>query len=317
MLAPDRDIQPDSNGAVSWHPGRLWSLWDIMINYQIFGLSHLLLLLASEEWGVQRRLAIIDMQKQMPSMERVLGITDTISNQDRERWKGHLQYATSQADQLELQAVHDRIAHFTGKLRFEMSLQDYLGEIRALREAFLDGINFKYFYLYPRRKAEALLQFETAWGDIAKAFPAVRQEAHCAVDLYALNHNTASVFHSMRVAEHGLRAIAKERRIRLPKNKPVEWGTWQEIIKALNDEAVNIAKTKKAGPVKDRALEFYSGAVADLNGFKDEFRNLAFHVRVEYDELQALRALRRVHEFMERISKKIDHRHHRIRWGFR
>ena len=119
----------------------------------------------------------------------------------------------------------------------------------------------------------------------------------------------------MRVAECGLRALAKERRISLPKNKAIEWATWQEIIKALDFEIKRIGETQKAGSAKDAALAFYSGARADLNGFKDEFRNLVMHVRGQYDEFQALRALTQVHDFMARISEKIDHHHYRIRWG--
>ncbi len=121
----------------------------------------------------------------------------------------------------------------------------------------------------------------------------------------------------MRIAECGLRALAKERRLTLPKNKLIEWGTWQEIIKALDGEIRDIGLNKKAGAAKDSALEFYSGARADLNGFKDEYRNLVMHVRSPYDEHQAIRALTKVHAFMERLSTKIDDKHCRIRWKFR
>jgi hypothetical protein len=57
--------------------------------------------------------------------------------------------------------------------------------------------------------------------------------------------------------------------------------------------------------------------VADLNGFKDEYRNLVMHVRADYDESQALRAIQRVHAFLERLSEKLDDRTYRIRWGFK
>src|SRR5205085_247391 len=106
--------------------------------------------------------------------------------------------------------------------------------------------------------------------------------------------------HSMRIAEHGLRALAYERRVKLPRNKQVEWGTWQELIKALDDEIKLIGLKAKAGQAKDAALAFYSGARADLNAFKDEYRNQVSHVRAAYDELQALRALNNVNSFMER-----------------
>ena len=121
----------------------------------------------------------------------------------------------------------------------------------------------------------------------------------------------------MRVAEHGLRALARERRVQLPRNKPVEWGQWQEIIREITKESNRIGERAKAGNSKDNALSFYSGAVSDLNAFKDEYRNQVMHVRTLYGEHQALRVLVKVHAFMERLSEKINHRHYRIRWGLK
>jgi hypothetical protein len=119
----------------------------------------------------------------------------------------------------------------------------------------------------------------------------------------------------MRVAEIGLRAIAKERGISVLKNRPIEWNTWQDVLKALDGEIKKIGETVTAGAAKDRALEFYSGTRAELNGFKDEYRNQVSHVRANYDEFQALRALTNVHSFTERLSAKIDHTHKPIDWG--
>ncbi|MDR3464988.1 MAG: hypothetical protein P4M07_03495 [Xanthobacteraceae bacterium] len=303
-------------------PG-LMGLWDIMINYQIFGLCHLLTHLKAEEIQLEYRIGVVDIGKQhqeVAKLEKVEGtgifVDELVTDADIDRMEGWLRFAKQQADQLELQAVHDRLERFSQKIRIRIRLYDFQAEVRTLRETIESGISFKYFYKYPQRKAEVLLRASGEWAAINKAFPAVEAEAKCAADLYALDHNTGSVFHSMRVAEHGLRALAKERRIVIGKNKPVEWATWQDIIRALEAEA-KVIGGKKVGRAKDRALEFYSGAIADLNGFKDEYRNLVMHVRAEYDELQALRAYQRVHAFMERLAKKLDHKHHRIKWGLR
>jgi protein-disulfide isomerase-like protein with CxxC motif len=103
----------------------------------------------------------------------------------------------------------------------------------------------------------------------------------------------------------------------LPRNKHIDWGAWQEIIKELTKEAAKIGEKASAGAAKDNALSFYSGAISDLNAFKDEYRNQVMHVRKEYDEHQALRALVKVREFMERVSEKMNHKHQRIRWGLK
>jgi hypothetical protein len=185
---------------------------------------------------------------------------------------------------------------------------------RALRDAIDTELNLYFYYQYPRLKGEKLRSCSDEWKAITTAFPDVAEEAFSATDCYALGQNTAAVFHSMRVAEHGLRALAKEREITLRNDKPVEWATWQEIIRGL-DAQITIIGNKKPGEARDAALAFYSGARADLNGLKDEYRNLCFHVRAKYDELQALRALQKVHEFMGRLSGKMDTRHRKIEWG--
>jgi hypothetical protein len=187
---------------------------------------------------------------------------------------------------------------------------------RRLRDAINTELKQYLYFQYPKQKAEKLLAWQEEWKIAVAAFPTIEREAFDATDCYALGHNTASVFHSMRVAEHGLRALAKERKVKLPRNKQVEWATWQEIIRELDKEILAIGN-KRAGNARDAALEFYSGARADLNGFKDEYRNLVMHVRVAYDEHRALRALVNVNAFMGRIAEKIDHKHHRIRWGLR
>jgi hypothetical protein len=187
---------------------------------------------------------------------------------------------------------------------------------RAVRDAVETELKHLYYYQYPKRKGEKFVTWKDDWKTALVAFPSIQQDVYDATDCYALGHNTASVFHSMRIAEHGLRSLAKERRIKLAKNRPVEWGTWQDIIKALDDE-IKAVGGKKAGAAKDAALEFYSGARAELNGFKDEYRNLVMHVRATYDEHQALRALTSINAFMERLAAKINHKHYRIRWGLR
>lgn len=221
------------------------------------------------------------------------------------------------AKELDLRSTQHRVETFERKLLFNMKGEEYLNEIRVLREAFEYDLRDCYFYHYPRAKVEVLLRGASEWKNIFEAFPDVKREAGAACDCYALGHNTASIFHSMRVAEHGLRAIAKERRVSLAKNKPLDWGTWQDIITGLNAESEHIGKKAAAGAAKDNALSFYSGALADLNAFKDEYRNQVMHVRKDYDEHQALRAMTKVHAFMERISERLNHKNNRIRWGLK
>lgn len=244
--------------------------------------------------------------------------TDELSDFDKENGKQIIDATTNLANSLGgLRSTKHRISEFGRKLRFSITGSEYKNEIKVLREALEFDLSECMFYHYPADRFEVLRRSADDWMRVKKAFPEVAVEALIAYDCYALKQHTASVFHIMRVAERGLRALAKERRIKLPKNKLLDWATWQEIISALNLEATKIGQKARAGAAKDNALSFYSGAIADLNAFKDEYRNQVMHVRKDYDEQQTLRALVKVHGFMDRLSERIDHSHNRIRWGLK
>ncbi len=120
----------------------------------------------------------------------------------------------------------------------------------------------------------------------------------------------------MRIAEVGLRALAKERRIKLPK-KPLEWANWQDIINAIRTEVKRIANAE-AGPKRDAALNFYQGALGEFEAFKDVYRNQVMHVREMYEEEAALHTLNHVREFMRRLSNKIgEDPLLKLKWGLR
>jgi hypothetical protein len=125
-----------------------------------------------------------------------------------------------------------------------------------------------------------------------------------ALDCFALGHYNASVFYAMRIAEIGLRALARERNVRFP-DKPIEWAEWQHLIEQIFSKGRAAAQALPTGQKRDAARDFYSGAVHHFEGFKDKYRNAIMHGRRNYDELDALRAINQVEEFMNGLSVKI------------
>jgi len=70
------------------------------------------------------------------------------------------------------------------------------------------------------------------------------------------------------------------------------------------------------GQKRDAARDFYSGAVHHFEGFKDKYRNAVMHMRRNYDELDALRSVNQVRDFMNGLSTKIGEKTRRpiTRW---
>jgi hypothetical protein len=269
-----------------------------------------LLMLVDMENAVEMRIARLDYEKAdaghryADELKKFLEDTEEPSwhetNQaDRDKLKGLLQYATKLADTLELQAVHDRIEIFTGKLRYHMELHELLSEVRTLRETFDRGINYKYLYLYPAEKVKRVLKFEDEWRAALAGFAAIRDDALAATDCYALGHNTAAVFHSMRVLEHGLRAMATA------VNLVFDVQQWQTIIEGIEKQIREIGDRWPKTTAKSDWTSFFSGAAKEFFYFKDGWRNYVSHGGDPYDADQASSVLEHVKVFMNHLSTRL------------
>lgn len=302
-----REIRSDGIDAVVLYPGRLWSLWDIMMNYGVFGLCHLLKDLAIfEERLVFRLNALSSLNTSRYAKELRQFIDPNVKDWDRvtdidlEQVKGWLLFSTQQADILQLQAVHDRVDIFQRKLRFEsMTLQDLLAEVRALREAFESGLPFKRFYLYPEAKAQLWLRFSEHWSAVIPAFPKAVDDAKAAVDCYGMGHHTASVFHSMRVVEHGLRELAAAVNVKF------EQQMWHGVIEQIEKEIRAIDAAWPSNVSKSDWMSFYSGAAKEFFYFKAGWRNYVSHGGDPYDDPQALGVLEHVRAFMTHLASRL------------
>jgi hypothetical protein len=181
------------------------------------------------------------------------------------------------------------------------------------------------FFHYKREYARFLVEAEKEWAPIFSAFPSIKSEVTAGLDCYAIGHNTACVFYMMRVAEFGLRIIARERGIRSVRgNKPIEYAMWGEVIgevqKAIDD--LRVAKgnksplTTKKRKNREIATAFYSGIIGDMQALLALYRDRTMHFRASYDKGEAYSAMRRVYEMMTAIASKLSETdQRRIRWG--
>ena len=112
----------------------------------------------------------------------------------------------------------------------------------------------------------------------------------------------------MRVAEHGLRIIAKKLQIASAlKHKghiiPIDHAEWQKVIDAINNK-LNKLRLLSAGPKRAAQLEKFSDAGQHCLFMKDIWRNTVSHARKPYNESEAKAALDRVHGFMQFVTKE-------------
>jgi hypothetical protein len=210
-----------------------------MLNFHLNELVHVLWLLENNR--------VLPAGQKLSSYSAPLEDQGVISRFEIDGMQQLIAEASKVAKALDLRSTKQRLRLFTLKLQFNMTNADCLTEIKVLQESIKADLVECHFYHYPRSKLEFLMGFYPRWNPIADKFPLVKAEALAATDCYAMGHDTASIFHTMRVAEHGLRALAKERKITLPRDKHIDWGQWQEIIKELNDEIKAIGQKSAGG----------------------------------------------------------------------
>jgi len=147
-------------------------------------------------------------------------------------------------------------------------------------------------------------------GDVYDKFESARVDIKSAGSAFAVELYTACVFHLMRAAEHGLRAVANDRRVQLTTRSgnpyPIDMGTWEEVLRGLSDELEKIANWERSlGEIKVQALRFYSSAIEEIRAIK-EWRNAAMHAREEYIVEDASQIMAHVKRLMVTLSGRIS-----------
>lgn len=141
-------------------------------------------------------------------------------------------------------------------------------------------------------------------ASVSAAFPSAEDDIREAGNCLAAECNTAAVFHLMRVAEVGLRALARDRRVRLPRKEPLDLATWETIIEEL--EAAEDAIRQYPKTVAQAAqFEFHHGAMAQFTKFKNVFRNQVMNAREQFGPDHAMRVFEEVQAFMQTLADRI------------
>lgn len=264
-----------------WRDRRLWSLWD-MINVNIRPLCAL----CSEVRWLET------------SCKEEQSLDTPISEEVIEHVKGWMKVAETVATEFEWKAVHDRIERINKRLERPMSHRDLGTEARVLRETIDSGLKEQLVYRYPQEKNNAVLSWQEQWKGALAKFPLAATDIFSGMDLWALGHPTASIFHFMRVLEHGLRNLAAE------VNLTFDTQQWHTIIEQI-ESTIRKERAAPQGIQKSERLQFLSEAAKEFFYFKDGWRNYVSHGRGVYDEYQARSVLEHVKSFMNLLGNRL------------
>jgi hypothetical protein len=144
---------------------------------------------------------------------------------------------------------------------------------------------------------------EELFGEyVNKIFPEANSEIKSAGNCLAAEENTAAVFHLMRVAELGLRRLAKSLRVRLAYQ--IEFATWTNITDKL-DEKLRELKSTKRSISREKKLHFYSGLLLEIRAFQYLWRDPVMHARFTFDHEQAVNTFKHVQIFMATLANNL------------
>lgn len=185
-----------------------------------------------------------------------------------------------------------------------------LARVDVIKDAIENNLEKRHFMLFSEEEA-TFYSNPDLFGESFKAKYSMHamREAFDAGNCYAASQYTACVFHCMRVAEYGLRALARNSFLKVKlthkgKPHPIEYADWQKVIDAIRSKIVKI-RQRPVGPKRAQDLQFLSSAADHCEYMKDIWRNEISHTRRWYKKEEALSAINRVKEFVIAVG---DHK---------
>jgi hypothetical protein len=172
---------------------------------------------------------------------------------------------------------------------------------RSLNEALHDDALQTKAYIYRGEQAILLDAINRDWRVVFSVLPECASEIRAAIDLWALDHGTASVFHSMRACELGLRFIARKFDVTF-ENKHLEWAMWSSLINKLQSKLDDLKNTPN-GPQKDSDKMFLGTVITHWTAIQEK-RDSVMHVRKEFDVHEARSVLMHVQELLGAIAAR-------------
>lgn len=226
---------------------------------------------------------------------------------------GNILHAQVLAEQMKLESTHDRVWYGGGAfylISSHLTWQQLSNELTVLRQAIEADLEKHLFVQVIPEKAAFVYALKSGWEAIWTAIPDAKDDIEEAVDCYALERNTASVFHAMRVVEWGLRAFCDHLGFTEVKTGeksgidilvPVEYATWDRILAQLRAHAKSLVDLEVDRSQKQALQEFYYSAIAEIDGFKDAWRNHVMHTRRSYNAEDAVAVLSHVQRFLKML----------------
>jgi hypothetical protein len=177
------------------------------------------------------------------------------------------------------------------------NFQELYTRVVALRETLEDEFRGRKLVLVPALKAEYGDKEDLFGAKVSSAFPSAVRDIREAGNCYAVDLNTACVFHLMRVLEKGLMSLASAFGVAYDSE---DRDTILEKIEAAMAPVEKLPARDR--PTKLSDLQAYGEVARELSYFKNPWRNHVTRSSLSYDQQEALKIMNHVRDFMQHLS---------------
>jgi hypothetical protein len=281
MNAPVREFQL----AIQWCPGELRSFWDML---KVSAANYIKLGGAIE--ATRLGLLIVESEKEFDA-------------------KVKMEDGLKEETLRNLKKMHDVCVELDLPISIDVlgqhlsldTIPRTRGEFEILIETTMAELKTKLFLFVPR--TVSMYYGLILPSMLSVAFPSANKELIAAGNAIAAGLPTASVFHSMRAAEIGVRALGAALGVSFP-NHSIELAEWQAILEQTQSK-INSMKALPRSTQKDDELQFYSEAAVQFWYFKDAWRIRVAHARASYDEAEAVKIFDHAFSFFQTLSTRL------------
>jgi hypothetical protein len=289
-------VNNPQNKILALDPHRLVSLWDMI---QLIMRDFEVLQRLKSVWG-----QLEELQKNNP--------TGTPTEDERKKLTGLLHDTNRLWVIIDLIGDVYLVTHLEHQLNHQpyKNYSDIAGSLRMIILKTQNELEVRSFAYIPFDKGQYFEQEMLYGTSVYRACSIeINAEIKAAGNCLAVNLNTAAIFHLMRVAEFGMRALARHLKVKVKRNT-IDSAGWTEIINQIEEAtAGRWKKLPKAKKVRKQAtdfLKFCEVAADELNVFKEIWRNNVMHASGSYKPAEALYVFDRVKDFMQRLAERIS-----------
>jgi hypothetical protein len=204
-----------------------------------------------------------------------------------------------ECEKLDLISTTDLVAHVDSEVRLEGRTYTWsalCNHLDTLSFSFATELRRNSHFRISNDKDKYFEKNDLFGPEVSKAFASCSDEIRNAGNCYALEQPEASVFHSMRIFERGLGALATKF------NVDFKHTNWHNVIEEVEKRIRRMDATFGAD-WKEKQM-FYSQAATHFMFLKDAWRNHIMHIRdVPYDDGRAFSILDHARQFMQALAE--------------